>query len=473
MERNAKMERCKVFILAGGEGTRLRPLTLTRPKSMIPLGQKPVIENLITQISKSGFTSLVITLNYLKEQVMHYIGDGSRLGVKVDYAIEPEGVFLGTAGGVKLAAHLLTETFVVVQGDAYTTIDLAKALDFHRRLNADATIILKEVLDPWLYGVVVCDSNGRISAFQEKPQKGQERSNLVNTGIYCLDLEILDLITSRECDFAKNVFPQLLDEEKRLFGFIGEGSWVDVGSLRGYLEGTRLVLEDSYHPDYILIGKNTAIDETANIKGSTLIEDNVSIGEDSQIGPYAVLKNGVKVGEKTTIQNATILEHATLGSQCKIQESVIGEQATLANSVIVDGSIIGPGSILEESVQVKDGSRIWPSVRVDTNTLVQGTLVLPTEKPFYFYSEIGKYTGVTASTILELVSTIQKVGGQSVEFHLYNRDFERWIRDVFQANMLVARIASIRKEALKGEELRKKLISTIEDWYEYSIELAS
>ena len=157
---------------------------------------------------------------HLKEQIMHYIGDGSRFGVKVDYAIEPEGIFLGSARGVKLATHLLTDTFLVLQGDAYTTIDLAKALAFHRQSKADATIILKEVSDPWLYGVVVCDSNGRISAFQEKPQKGQERSNLVSTGIYCLELDVLDLITSGECDFAKDIFPRLLNEGRRLFGFV-------------------------------------------------------------------------------------------------------------------------------------------------------------------------------------------------------------------------------------------------------------
>lgn len=171
------------------------------------------------------------------------------------------------------------------------------------------------------------------------------------------------------------------------------------------------------------------------------------------------------------IQNAAILEQAKLGSQCRIQESIIGEQATLANSVFVDGSIIGPGSMLEESVQVKDGSRIWPGISVDANSLVQGTLVLPTNKPFFFYSDIGKYTGITASTILELTSLIKKVEVESVEFHFYRRDFERWIRDVFQAIELVVRIASLRREGLNGEELRKKLVATIEDWYEYSIEL--
>ncbi|UCH37750.1 MAG: nucleotidyltransferase family protein, partial [Candidatus Bathyarchaeota archaeon] len=143
------MELSKVFILAGGEGTRLRPLTLTRPKSMIPLGPKPVIEHLISQITQSGFSEFIITVGHQKEQVMHHLGDGSHFGVTVNYSIEPEGIMLGTAGGVKLASHLLTDTFMVLQGDAYMTFDIAKALDVHRKTEADATIILREVLEPW------------------------------------------------------------------------------------------------------------------------------------------------------------------------------------------------------------------------------------------------------------------------------------------------------------------------------------
>lgn len=192
--------------------------------------------------------------------------------------------------------------------------------------------------------------------------------------------------------------------------------------------------------------------------------------KDSQIGPCTVLKNGVKVGEKTVIENAAILENATLGSSCRIRESIVGERASLANNILVDESIIGPGSIWEESTQAKNGSRVWPGVRVASNTSVEGILVLPADRPFYFHSDIGKYTGVTASTIIELMNKLQTVAMESVEFHLYRRDFERWIRDVFQDITLAERMSSLRKEGLKGEELRKRLIAAIKDWYEYSIE---
>lgn len=464
------LELSKVFILAGGKGTRLHPLTLTRHKSMIPLGSKPVIEHLITQISQSGFTEFIITVGHQKEQVMHHINDGSGFGITVDYSIEPEGIMLGTAGGVKLASHLLTDTFMVLQGDAYMTFNLAKVVNVHRRTKADATIILREVSDPWLFGVVVCDSDMRIAAFQEKPLQGQEQSNLVSTGIYCLELDVIDLIQSGESDFAHDVFPQLLKEKKRLFGFVSKGAWMDIGSRKGYLEGTRLVLENSNLPDNIMIKKNSTIDATTRIIGPTLIESGVSIGQSSQIGPNVVLKAGVTVAKKTVIQNTTVLEDTLLGDRVRIQDSIIGEKASLANDVTVYGSIIGPGSELEKFVRIENGSRIWPGIIVHANTRVQGRLILPTDQPFYFYSDVGKYTGITATTVLELATRIQEVDVKSVEFHLYRRDFERWIREVYHAFELVEKIVSLRKEAVIGEKLKSKLITTIKDWYTDFIE---
>ncbi len=474
-KRVRRTNTCKVVILAGGEGVRLRPLTFTRPKSLIPLGRKPVIEHLITQLSRSGFTDFVLTVNYLKEQIMYYIGSGSRFNIKVEYAVEPEGIFLGTAGGVKLAGHSLNNTFLVIQGDAYTDIDLKKALSFHRQYKADATIILKESPEPWLYGSVVRDADGKITEFQEKPQRGEAKSNLVSTGIYCLEPDVLDFIVHGECDFAKNVFPRLLSEEKRVLGFVAEGFWVDVGNLRGYLEGTRQVLETPPRNSgssqfHVSIGKNVAIDATVNVKDPVLIEDRVSIAKNCQIGPYAVLKEGVKVGAGSTVENAVIFEGADLGSLCKIGGSILGEWASLADRVTVDGSVIGPGSILEESVQIRNGSRVWPGIRVNSNTSVEGTLTLPTDRPFFFHTDVCKYIGVTASTISEMADILEKVDITAIEFHLYRRDFERWIRDVFHANILAERIAALREDYLRGEYLRGQMVSLVREWIERSTE---
>lgn len=464
-----KVESCKVVILAGGEGTRLYPLTLIHPKAMLPLGSSPVMENLIKHMKKSGFTDFIITVNYLKDQFMHYIDKGYRLGVKVEYAIEPEGVFLGTAGSVKLASDLLNQTFIVLQGDTFTTIDVRKALDFHRQVKADATIILKEVTDPWNYGTAVCNSDGRITAFQEKPQKGEELSNLVSTGMYCLEPDVLDFVSSGEVDFAKNVFPRILDEGKRLFGFIGKGFWTDIGSLKGYLEGTKYVLETHVVPSELrrkntLIGNNLFTDESIKIKQPVLIENNVTISKECQIGPYVVLQKGVNVDENSVIENTTVLKGSNVGAFCQIRKSIIGEQACLKDKVVVESSIIGPGSIIEESAQVKNGGRVWPGIKITPNTIVDGTLVLPSDKPFLFHADIGKYIGTTANNIEDLLNILQNVDIESIKFHLYRGDLERWIRDVFKTDLLADRIYNLRKEELVGEQIRKKMIDLIRDW---------
>ncbi len=173
----------RAVILAGGEGTRLRPLTLTRPKAMLPLGPMPVIVHLIRHLVKIGFNELILTLSYMSEHIRAYIGDGSSLGARIEHAVEPEGIYLGTAGSVKMAAELLNGTFVVVQGDTYTNIDISEAVKTHIERGCDATIVVKRTQTPWLYGVVECDKEGFIKAFQEKPSKEECRSDKISTGI--------------------------------------------------------------------------------------------------------------------------------------------------------------------------------------------------------------------------------------------------------------------------------------------------
>ncbi|MGQ9719280.1 MAG: nucleotidyltransferase family protein [Nitrososphaerales archaeon] len=223
--------------MAGGERTRLQPLTLTRPKPMLPLGPRSVIDHLVSHLCKMGFEEIIVTLSYMKEQVMHHLRDGSHFGVGINYCVEPEGLFLGTADSVKMVAHLLNDTFLVIQGDAYTEIDLKKAVEAHRQSGGEATIVLKKVRDPWLYGIVVADGSGRVTGFQEKPRRNQCMSDTISTGIYVLEPEALDFVTKGSCDFAKNVFPRLLNAGKKMFGFECDGFWVDVGSLEGYLQG--------------------------------------------------------------------------------------------------------------------------------------------------------------------------------------------------------------------------------------------
>lgn len=462
------------MILAGGEGTRLRPLTLTRPKPMLPLGSRPVIDYLVSHLSKTGFDEIFITLNYLKEQMMHYLGDGSRFGVKINYCVEPEGLFLGTAGSVKMISHLLDETFLVVQGDAYTEMELDKVVSFHREYGGVATIVLKKVSDPWLYGVAVTDKTCKVMDFQEKPAPDQCASNRISTGIYVLEPEVLDFVSIGCCDFAKDVFPRILKGGKKMFGCECEGFWVDVGSLEGYLQGVGRVLErledrvggmvEAEVKGKVWIGQNTSVDRTAHILEPSLIEDSVVVGKDVRIGPHALLKVGSKVEGGTIIERSALFEGVSVGANGVVQASVVGEKASLGSDVIVSKSVVGQGSVLGDRVRLNPSSRVWPNVVVEANTIVEGVLLLPYDKPFYFYTDIGRYTGMLASSISSLIEAFEKVEVQSLEFHLYRRDFERWIRDVIQTPELAEKIADLRKEGLKGEMLRQRLIRAVKEW---------
>ena len=246
----------------------------------------------------------------------------------------------------------------------------------------------------------------------------------------------------------------------------------DAGIELGYsLVSTTGCLWSVKHPPLAPIGNNVLLGEKVKVTGPSLIEDNVSIGKGSQIGPYAVLKRDATLGEEVIIENASIFEGAKVGSYDKIRGSIIGEQANLAERVVVDGSIIGPGSTLEQSVEVKSGSRIWPGIRVAAAVrLIHRTIRLPTDNPFYFNSDVGKFTGLTATTIGDLADELERVEVRSIEFHLEKGDFERWIRNIFQVDTLAERISDLRGHGLQGEVLRKEFISIVRTWLRYSTE---
>jgi len=263
----------------------------------------------------------------------------------------------------------------------------------------------------------------------------------------------------------------MLSARKSMFGFECEGFWVDVGSLDGYLQATGRVLEklDSLMDpaaakDKVWISQNASVDESAHILGPSLIEDRAVVGKDALIGPYTVLKAEARVGDASIIERAALLEGATVGANGAIRVSVVGERATLEDDVIADRSIVGQGSFLKRGVRIRSGSRIWPNVSVESNIVIEGTILLSHDQPFYFNVDVGWYTGILATSIPSLLEAFSKVETQSLEFHLYRRDFERWIRDVVQAPALAESIAGLRKQELRGEMLRQRLLSVIEEW---------
>src|SRR3954453_10252039 len=209
----------KAVVMAGGEGTRLRPLTSNQPKPMVPVCGKPCIEHIVELLRLHDVTDIVVTLAFLPQVIRGYLGDGSSLGVTLEYSVEESP--LGTAGSVKNAQELLDETFVVISGDALCDIDITRLVEFHREKGGLATLALKSVDNPLEFGVVICDEEGRIERFLEKPSWGQVFSDTINTGIYVIEPEVLRRIPVGEpFDFSKQLFPNLLEAGKPLYGYV-------------------------------------------------------------------------------------------------------------------------------------------------------------------------------------------------------------------------------------------------------------
>ena len=223
----------KAVIMAGGKGTRLRPLTCNQPKPMVPIINRPMMEHIMALLKQYNFTEVMATLFYLPESIQNYFGDGQNFQMHIRYLIEENP--LGTAGSVRNGADFLDETFLVISGDTLTDINLGAAVAFHRERGATATLVLTKVNNPLEYGMVITDAEGRIHRFLEKPGWGEVFSDTVNTGIYILDPKIFNYYQAGQVfDFSKDLFPQLLAGGEPLFGYVSEGYWSDIGNLEQY-----------------------------------------------------------------------------------------------------------------------------------------------------------------------------------------------------------------------------------------------
>src|SRR5687767_7348316 len=285
----------QAVIMAGGEGSRLRPLTSNMPKPMLPIVNRPMMEHILLLLRKHGFTDVVATVQFLSSVIRNYFGDGSDLGVSLSYANEE--VPLGTAGSVLGARDFLTGPFLVISGDALTDLDLDEVVAFHRKRGAAATLVLKSVPDPLEFGIVMTGAEGRIERFLEKPTWGQVFSDTINTGIYVVEQEVLDLIPPDQAyDFSSDLFPAMLDKGLPLYGYITDEYWTDVGNTEAVLQANVDVLNGISGlplPGFELspgvwVGEDVEIDPTARIEGPALIGDNCRIGAGA-----VILKNSV------------------------------------------------------------------------------------------------------------------------------------------------------------------------------------
>jgi len=376
----------KAVVMAGGEGTRLRPLTSNQPKPMVPIVGKPCMEHILELLRSHGFVDVIVTVAFLPQAIRGYFGDGETLGIDIGYSVEESP--LGTAGSVRHAAKQLDETFLVISGDALCDVDLSELVAFHKERGAAVTIGLKAVDNPLEFGIVVTDDEGRVERFLEKPSWGQVFSDTINTGIYVLEPEVLRHVpTDRSHDFSKELFPYLLDMGRPIYGYTLGGYWQDIGNLDQYRQANFDALEESVRLEIpgirlrgnIWLGEGVEIDDLDQVEGPAYIGNYCRIAPSASVGSNSVLSNSVTLRERSRvvrsvidasshIGRASLVEGAILGRSCdlrahvRIHEGVaIGDEVTIGSeSVIMPGVRIYPFKEVESGAQIHE-SVIWES----------------------------------------------------------------------------------------------------------------
>jgi mannose-1-phosphate guanylyltransferase/phosphomannomutase len=374
----------RAVLMAGGSGTRLRPLTCELPKPMVPILNKPIAEHIINLLRRHQITEIIATLHYLPDVMRDYFQDGSDFGVQITYAVEEEQP-LGTAGCVKNIAELLDETFLVISGDSITDFDLTAAIKFHKENQSKATLVLAHVPNPIEFGVVITDEKQRIRRFLEKPSTSEIFSDTVNTGTYILEPEVLQYLPANtESDFSKDLFPLLLEKDEPMYGYIAEGYWCDVGHLDAYREAQYDGLQQKVKLDFtyeqqspgVWVGQNTQIDSTAKIEAPVVIGRNCRIGPRVQIEAGTVLGDNVTIGADADLKHPIIWNGAIIGEEVHLSACVIARGTRVDRRAhVLEGAVVGSLSTVGEEAQVSPRVRVWPSKEIESGAILNINLI--------------------------------------------------------------------------------------------------
>ncbi|PKQ38789.1 MAG: mannose-1-phosphate guanyltransferase [Actinobacteria bacterium HGW-Actinobacteria-1] len=374
----------KAVIMAGGEGTRLRPLTSTRPKPMVPIVNQPVMEHILGLVKHYGITEVVATLAFMPQVIEDYFGDGEEWGTTITYAVEESP--LGTAGSVKNAEDALRGgPFVVISGDALTDIDLAEVIEFHASHDGPVTIALTRVPDPLDFGVVITDDDGKIQRFLEKPTWGQVFSDTINTGIYVLDPIVFDFIPEGvPYDFSSELFPALMAAGHSLYGFVTDGYWCDVGSLESYVEVHRDILDGKakiYVPgakarNDVWVGKGADIDPGAVIGSKVVVGANTRVRAGAHVDDYTVIGDNCLVGYDTVLEHSIVWSDSFVGAGSELRGAVVCRGVDIrARARIEPGAAIGDATVVGHGAIVGNGVQVYPYKRIEAGALVASSLI--------------------------------------------------------------------------------------------------
>jgi len=365
----------QAVILVGGEGTRLRPLTSTVPKTVVPLVDRPLIVYMLEWLRRHGVDDVIMSCGFLATGVRDVLGDGSQLGLRLRFVEEPEP--RGTAGALKFAEELLDERFLMLNGDVLSDLDLTAQIAQHEATGATGTLALVPVADPSSYGLVRLRGDRCVEEFLEKPAPDAELdTNLISAGAYVLERSVLDLIPAgRKVSIEREVWPRLVGEG--LFGFADEQAyWIDIGTPARYLQVTFDILEGNVRTDLgeRLGDDHVDVDESATVQGRVLapavVERDVHVAAGAQVGGLAVLATGVGVGPGSIVQRSVVLRGAQVGADCVLRDCIVCPDAVIGDRTqIIEGAMIGTGVRVGSDNVVARGARVFPGMEVSDGGL--------------------------------------------------------------------------------------------------------
>jgi len=360
----------KAIILVGGKATRLMPLTNNIPKAIVPVLNTPFLEHVIRHLSQHEIKDIILAQGHLPQPIEGYLGDGSQLGVKLSYIVEDTP--LGTAGAIKNAESYLDDTFLVLNGDIFTDLDITAMIDFHRQRKAKVTISLAPVDDPTSYGLIETDGWCRITRFLEKPKPEEVTTNMINAGTYVLEPDVLAYIPPQKAvSIERETFQQLLARKEPVYAFSSPAYWLDMGTPEKYFQLHRDLLGGRCRQcalaqtDEVIIGEGSNIHPTARIKGPAIIGANCAIGRGVKLIGPVVIGYGGTILEDSVIEDSIIWRNARLGPRTRIKGSILADNCCLQEDSSCEKAVLGDNVTVARGCKLKPGSRIEPGTMVE------------------------------------------------------------------------------------------------------------
>ncbi len=432
----------RAIIMAGGEGTRLRPLTCIRAKPMVPVINKPAIEHSIKLLKSYGITDITLSIYTLPENFQNYFGDGSELGVSISYSVEE--IPLGNAGGVKKALGDTEETSIILSGDGIIDFNISEILKFHRDKKSSITIVLNKTDKPTDYGVVITDNHGRIEKFLEKPSWSEIYSDTVNTGMYVIEpAHIKKYIPDEEkFDFSLDLFPILKKKKIPMYGFVADGYWCDIGTLSTYSNVHKDILDGKVKIEIpgkkiahdIWVGRDVEIDPGAIIKGPIIIGDFARIKKGAEISEYSVIGDNCLIEENSSIKKSVIFHNTVIGRKCELRGAIVGKRCVLGESVsIYEDAVVADDCSIGSGTVIQSGIRVWPDKSIEQGTRLTADLIWgQTEKKTLFSSE-----GITGTFNVRITPEFASKTGSAVGAYLGKNAKVVISRDITKASCLI------------------------------------